>query len=78
MWRLLILYNLLAKFGGYKPSGSGDIIIYLTCHVTWQDYVIKGTNYFIDESFSLYVNTLQSVLEVSPVIIVIYINTVYT
>ena len=38
-----------AKFGGYRHSGSGDIMVFV-CHVTLQDHVIKALIDFMVKS----------------------------
>ena len=47
-WKLLILHNQPAKFGGHKFCGSEDIS-YLICHMSSQNYLIKGPHDFMDE-----------------------------
>lgn len=43
--------------------------MYLLCHVTSQDHVIKGLYYFIGGSSFWYVNTLPSLVTICIVIV---------
>ena len=56
MWRddgqeLLKVSHHPTNYSGHKHCVSGDIIV-LVCQVILQDYVIKGSRDFIEESLS--------------------------
>ena len=61
MWRLLVVAHHLAKFNSHRPCASRDIT-YLIYDVTLQDHVIKGFSDFLEESSSLYVTNLPSLV----------------
>ena len=46
----------LAKFGGHRYSGSGDMV--LVCHVISKNHVPKGSRNFMDGSPSWYTTIL--------------------
>ena len=51
----------LAEIADHGSSASGDIM-FLLCHVTSQDHVIKESCEFIGRSSSWYVTTLTSLV----------------
>lgn len=67
-WNLLILNHDLAKFDGYRPSGSGDIID-LIFHVLFQNDVIKVPCEFMEGSSSLYIPTLSGLAFISIMVV---------
>ena len=55
------MYNHPATFGEHSHCDSGDLT-YLICHVTLQDYVIKGSCDFMEGSSTFYGTTLPSLV----------------
>ena len=55
--KILIVCNHSAMFGDRSNCDNGDIP-YLTCHMTLQDYMIKGSCEFIKGNFFLHVTTI--------------------
>ena len=57
-----------AKSGGYKHSGSEDIMNFV-CHVTSRDHVIKALNDFIARSSLRYVTILPGLAAIGTVVV---------
>ena len=67
-WELTRVSYHPAKFGDYRQSGSGDIMI-LACHVTMQDQVIRGLYDLMVRSPSRYVIILPSWVAIGIVMV---------
>ena len=65
-----MVYNHPVKFGDHRYSGSRDII-FLVCHITLKNHVIKGSFDYIGRSTSRYVTNLPSMVEIGSVVIYI-------
>ena len=58
----------IANFNSHMPCGSRDTT-YLICHMTLQDNVVKVYCDFMEESSSLYVNILRSLVAIGTVVV---------
>ena len=58
VWVSLIIRHYPATFGGHKSCRKGDIL-FLICHVSSRDHVVRWSSGTIDGCFSSYITTAQ-------------------
>ena len=58
----------ITKFDGHRHCGSGDIVV-LVCHIISQDYVIKWSCDFMDESPLKPVIILRSSVAIATLVV---------
>ena len=67
--KFLVVSHHFAKFCGHRPCDSSDIAAKIV-NVTLQDYVMKGSDNFMEGNSSLHIPTLPKLTAIDTVLMI--------